>query len=306
MQDAGSTPPHSKTWTYFENAWHEGNVPIMGVRSHGAWMGSTVFDGARYFEGVMPDIDLHMARINQSAKNFLLEPKVSVERWIELAHEGVARFDRDKELYIRPMYWAELALPGGGVKYDPASTRYALCIYEAPMMKLEQASSSVTLSPFRRPSLEYAPVDAKAGCLYPNGARALVEAASRGFDNCLMRDGMGAIAELANANVAMAKDGVMYTPFPNGTFLNGITRQRVIGLMREAGVKVVEKTLKYEDFYDADEIFSCGNYNKVVPITRIDDRDLQPGPVMRMARKLYWEYAHASAPAKASEQSRVA
>ena len=303
MQDAGSASAFSKTWTFFENAWHEGNVPIMGARSHGAWMGSTVFDGARYFEGVMPDLDLHMARINQSAKNFLLEPKVSVERWIELAHEGVARFDRDKELYLRPMYWAELPLPGGGVKYDPASTRWAMCVYEAPMM--QPGASSITLSPFRRPSIESAPVDAKAGCLYPNGARALVEANNRGFDNCLMRDQMGAIAELANANVAMAKDGVMYTPAPNGTFLNGITRQRVIGLLRQAGVTVVEKTLKYEDFYDADEIFSCGNYNKVVPITKIDDRDLQPGPVMRLARELYWKFAHASAPVKA-EASRVA
>ncbi|HEY3812832.1 MAG TPA: branched-chain amino acid aminotransferase [Caulobacteraceae bacterium] len=300
MEDAAVSTPHSKTWTFFEGEWREGNTPIMGVRSHGAWMGSTVFDGARYFEGVMPDVDLHMARINQSAKNFLLEAKVSVERWLELTREGIAKFDRDAELYIRPMYWAELALPGGGVKYDPASTRYALCIYEAPMLKPGAASSSVTLSPFRRPSIEYAPVDAKAGCLYPNGARALVEAASRGFDNCLMRDAMGAVAELANANVAFAKDGVMYTPAPNGSFLNGITRQRVIGLLREAGVKVVEKTLRYEEFYDADEIFSCGNYNKVVPITRIDDRDLQPGPVMRKARELYWDYAHGRATSAAA------
>jgi branched-chain amino acid aminotransferase len=290
----------SRTWTFFEGEWREGNTPIMGVRSHGAWMGSTVFDGARYFDGVMPDLDLHMARINQSATNFMLEPKVSVERWIELAHEGITKFEAGKDLYIRPMYWAELALPGGGVKYDPASTRWALCIYEAPMM--QPGSSSITLSPFRRPSIETAPVDAKAGCLYPNGARALVEANSRGFDNCLMRDPLGAIAELANANVAMAKDGVMYTPAPNGTFLNGITRQRVIGLLRGAGVSVVEKTLKYEDFLDADEIFSLGNYNKVLPITRIDARELQPGPIYRQARKLYWEFAHATAPA----QSRVA
>ena len=296
MQDAGSASPFSKTWTFFEDAWREGNVAIMGARSHGAWMGSTVFDGARYFEGVMPDLDLHMARINVSATNFLLEPKVAVERWIELAHEGVAKFDLEAELYIRPMYWAELPLPGGGVKYDPASTRFAMCIYEAPMMK--PGSSSVTLSPFRRPSIEYAPVNAKAGCLYPNGARALVEANNRGFDNCLMRDSMGAIAELANANVGMAKDGVMYTPAPNGSFLNGITRQRVIKLLRDSGVTVVEKTLSYDDFYDADEIFSCGNYNKVVPITKIDDRELQPGPVMRKARELYWDYAHSSASAK--------
>jgi branched-chain amino acid aminotransferase len=295
---AVDAPPHSQTWTFLDGEWREGNVPIMGVRSHGAWMGSTVFDGARYFEGVMPDLDLHMARINTSAKNFLLDPVVSVETWIKLAHEGVAKFPKDTELYLRPMYWAELALPGGGVKYDPKSTRWALCVYEAPMNK--SAGMSVTLSPFRRPSIETAPVDAKAGCLYPNGARALVEAASRGFDNCLMRDQLGAIAELANANVAYAKDGVVYTPAPNGTFLNGITRQRILGLLRGAGVKVVEATLKYEDFADADEIFSCGNYNKVMSITRIDDRELQPGPIARKAKDLYWAYAHSGAKASAA------
>ena len=98
---------HSKTWTFFEGDWHEGNVPIMGPRTHGAWLGSTVFDGGRAFEGVAPDLDLHCARINISAVNFMLAPLVPVETWIGLAREGIARFDRDAALYIRPMYWAE-------------------------------------------------------------------------------------------------------------------------------------------------------------------------------------------------------
>jgi branched-chain amino acid aminotransferase len=81
---------------------------------------------------------------------------------------------------------------------------------------------------------------------------------------------------------------------PNGTFLNGITRQRVIDLLRGDGATVVETTLKYSDFQGADEIFSSGNFAKVAPIIRIDDRDLQPGPFYRRARKLYWEFAHAA------------
>jgi branched-chain amino acid aminotransferase len=136
------------------------------------------------------------------------------------------------------------------------------------------------------------PVDAKAGCLYPNNARALVEARSRGFDNCLMRDLLGNVAELATANVFAAKDGVVFTPAPNGTFLNGITRQRIIALLRAGGTTVVETTMSYGDFELADEIFSTGNYSKVVPVTRIGDRALQPGPFYRKARSLYWEFAH--------------
>ena len=153
---------------------------------------------------------------------------------------------------------------------------------------------SITLSPFRRPTLETATVDAKTGGLYPNSARAMFEAKSRGFDNCIVRDVMGNVAELANSNVFMGKDGVVFTPVPNGTFLAGITRKRVIGLLREAGVSVVETVMGYADFEAADEIFATGNASKVLPVTRIGERALQPGPLYRKARELYWAFAHGS------------
>jgi branched-chain amino acid aminotransferase len=92
----------------------------------------------------------------------------------------------------------------------------------------------------------------------------------------------------------MAKDGVVMTPMANGTFLNGVTRQRVLALLRADGVDAREATLGFADFDGADEIFVVGNYSKVTPVRRIDGRDLQPGPYFRRARKLYWEFAHAS------------
>jgi branched-chain amino acid aminotransferase len=103
---------------------------------------------------------------------------------------------------------------------------------------------------------------------------------------------LGNVAELATANIFMGRDGVVFTPLPNGTFLNGLTRQRVIKLLREDGIEVIETTMRYQDFETADEIFSTGNYSKVVPVVRIDDRSLQPGPLYRRARELYWEFAH--------------
>jgi branched-chain amino acid aminotransferase len=281
----------SKTLTFFEGDWHEGNVPIMGPRTHAAWLGTSVFDGARTFEGVTPDLDLHCARVNESVKALCLKPMVTAEHWIGLAHEGLKRFGRDAELYIRPMYWAEEGAPGG-VRPLADSTRWCLTVYVAPMPK--PTGSAITLSPYRRPTRESAPVEAKAGCLYPNNARALIEAHARGFDNCLMCDMLGNIAELGTANIFMAKDGVVFTPAPNGTYLAGITRARVIGLLRGAGVTVVETSLRYADFQTADEIFSTANYSKVSPITRIDERMLQPGPFYRRARELYWEFAHAT------------
>jgi len=281
----------SQTWTFFEGEWHEGNVPLWGARTHAIWLGSSVFDGARVFEGVAPDLDLHCARVNASAKTMFLKPGLAVEEWVGLAREGMKKFDKDTTLYVRPMYWAErpgpMALPP-----DPDSTRFALTLYDAPMRKPE--GFSVTLSPFRRPTEETAPVDAKAGCLYPNNARAMFEAKSRGFDNCIVRDVAGNVAELANSNVFMAKDGAVFTPIPNGTFLAGITRRRVIGLLRDAGVPVTETVMRYADFETADEIFSTGNASKVLPVTRIGERSLQPGPFYRKARELYWAFAHSS------------
>jgi branched-chain amino acid aminotransferase len=279
----------STTWTFFEGKWHEGNVPLWGARTHAIWLGSSVFDGARVFESVAPDLDLHCARVNASAKTMFLKPSVSVDEWISLVREGMTKFAPNTTLYVRPMYWAERASPMA-LPPDPDSTRFALSLWDAPMRKPD--GFSVTLSPFRRPTQETAPVDAKAGCLYPNNARAMFEAKSRGFDNCLVRDVIGNVAELANSNVFMAKDGAVFTPIANGTFLAGITRKRVITLLRGAGVEVVETILRYADFESADEIFSTGNASKVLPITRIDQRSLQPGPLYRKARELYWEYAH--------------
>jgi branched-chain amino acid aminotransferase len=279
----------SQTWTFFEGKWHEGNVPIMGARSHGAWLASTVFDGARVFEGTAPDLDLHCARVGRSAKAIGLNPTTATEAILDLAKQGVKKFGPDKALYVKPMYWGE----GEGVSTiiaDPDDIGFAVCLFEAPMPV--PGGASVTSTKFRRPTLETMPTDAKAGCLYPNNARALREARAKGFDNALVCDALGNVAETATANIFMAKDGVVKTPAINGTFLNGITRQRVIKLLREDGVPVEETTLSYGDFLEADEIFYSGNYAKVMPVLKIDDRMLQPGPCYTKARKLYWAYAH--------------
>ena len=281
--------PISTTWTFFEGEWHEGNVAIMGPRTHGAWLGSTVFDGARRFEGVMPDLDLHCARVNRSAEHMGLKPVVAQGRWIELARDGARRFAPEAALYIRPMYWAESG-SGGGVMFDPETTNWCLCLYESPMP--DPVGAAITLSPFRRPTRETAPVEAKTGSLYPNGARALREAHGRGFGNALMLDMLGNVAELANANIFLVKDGVVKTPAATGVFLSGITRARVIALLRGDGFEVQEVSLRYQDFLEADEIFSTGNFQKVAPVRRIEDRELQFGPVFRRARQLYWAYAH--------------
>src|SRR5207244_6225224 len=163
----------SQTWTFFDSEWREGNVPLWGARTHAIWLGSSVFDGARAFEGTAPDLDLHCARVNASAKTMFLKPTVEVDQWTALVREGMQRFEPNTQLYIRPMYWAERPGPQA-MPPDAESTRWCLSLYDAPMRKPE--GFSITLSPYRRPTIETAPVDAKAGCLSPNNARALLDA----------------------------------------------------------------------------------------------------------------------------------
>jgi branched-chain amino acid aminotransferase len=282
-------PDWSQTFTFLDGEWFEGNKAILGPRSHAFWLGSSVFDGARAFEDVTPDLDRHCARVNRSAKTMGLKPTMSDEAIFELAREGVKKFAKGTPLYIRPMYWAERNGPTS-VPPDPESTRFCLTLYEAPLTA--PTGVSITRSPYRKPTAETMPIDAKAGCLYPNNARALMEANARGFDNCLLADMLGNVAELATANVFMAKDGAIFTPMANGSFLNGITRQRVLKLLRDDKRDIREATLSFADFDAADEIFVVGNYGKVSPVRRIDQRDLQPGPAYRRARELYWEFAH--------------
>ncbi len=279
----------SETFTFLDGEWIEGNTPFIGVRTHAFWLGSSVFDGARAFEGVTPDLDKHCARLNRSAATMWLKPIMTEEAMVDLAHEGVRKFKPGAELYIRPMYWAERA-GATTVQPDPESTRFCLSVYEAPLPA--PTGIAITRSPFAKPLGVTMPIEAKAGCLYPNNARALLEARSRGFDNCLLCDMLGNVAELATANIFLAKDGVIMTPAANGTFLNGVTRQRVLQLLRADGKDAREATLGFSDFDEADEIFVVGNFGKVTPVRRIEGRDLQPGPAYRRARELYWQFAH--------------
>ncbi len=274
--------------SYIDGEWIEGNPAIIGAMSHAAWLGSVVFDGARAFDGVTPDLDRHCKRAVASTLSMGMRSPVDAAKIQELALAGVAKFAPGTALYIRPTLFAESGLRL--LAPDPESTRFVLTIWAAPMPP--GVGFSAGLSSFRRPTPESAPTDAKAACHYPNGARAVNEAAARGFDNAVVMDVNGAVAEFATSNLFMVRDGVCLTPFPNGTFLNGITRQRVVNLLRNDGIDVVEAALRPKDLLEADEIFSSGNYGKVQPLTRYEDREIQPGPVYRRAQELYMDFAH--------------
>ncbi|MCC9623958.1 branched-chain amino acid aminotransferase [Thalassospira sp. MA62] len=279
-----STPT---TWTWYKGEWHAGNPNILGPQTHGVWMASTVFDGARRIKGKIPDLYPHCARVLRSAEIMGLTPAITTEEIVALVKEGVKKFDDDLALYIKPIvYGGE-----GFIAPTPESAQFVLCLSVADMPEAIETGFSACKSSFRRPSPETAPTEAKASCLYPNVGRAVNEAQAGGFDTGVMLDPMGHVAEFSYANLFFAKDGVVYTPAINNTFLNGLTRQRVITLARENGIEVVEKSCKYSELETADEIFGTGNYYKVAPCVKLDDRALQPGPITRRLQDLYWSFA---------------
>jgi branched-chain amino acid aminotransferase len=282
---------HIRTW--FDGRWHEGDVAVMRAADHGIWQGSSVFDGARYFEGVAPDLAAHCARVNRSAEALMIAPTLAAEEMVAMAREGLARYAEGAAVYVRPMYWA---IHGSELGVAPMQgvTGFALCLEQVPMPAPE-ATTTLTTTSFRRPVLADNVCNAKAGCLYPNNARMLVEAQQKGFGNALVCDAMGNVAETATANVFMVRDGVAFTPIANGTFLSGITRARHIANLRADGVEVRETVLTIDDFRAADEVFLSGNFAKVTPVRGFDDVSYQLGPITRRARALYWDFAHSGA-----------
>ncbi|MED7676355.1 branched-chain amino acid aminotransferase [Rhodobacteraceae bacterium IMCC15231] len=275
--------------TYFNGQWHDGDITVMKAADHGAWLGSGVFDGARYFNGVAPDLEAHCARVNASAKALMLTPTHSVVEMKVLIWEGLARYATSAEVYIRPMYWG---IDGDLTAIVPSAdtTGFAISLEEIPFAA-PKTSATLGRTRFRRPILESAVVNAKAGCLYPNNARMLVEVRRNGFSNALVADAMGNVAETATANIFMARDGEVFTPAPNGTFLAGITRARHITHLKDMGIPIHETVLSFDDFYAADEVFMTGNMQKITPVTAIEETNFQIGPIAGQLKEAYWDWA---------------
>jgi branched-chain amino acid aminotransferase len=272
--------------TYFNGTWAEGNAPLFGAMDHSVWLGSSVFDGARSLRGHMPDLRLHLQRVITSSERVGLVCPLNVDEMEQLVREGVARFPADAELYIRPLVFGTdgLLIP------VPEKSAFALTLFDAPMPPF--TGFSACLSTLRRPDALMAPTDAKASSLYANTSKALREARQRGFDNAVVCDSSGNVAEFASANLFLVTaEGTVVTPVANGTFLSGITRARVIDLLAKEGVEVEQRTVSPQELDSAVEIFNTGNYGKVTPCVRYEARTLAVGPVATLAYQRYMAYS---------------
>ena len=270
--------------TWFNGTWTDGNVPLIGAMDHSVWLASSVFDGARSIHRMAPDLRAHCERVYDSARRVGLQLELPIDEMMRLSVEGIHRFPADADLYIRPLVFGTAGL------LVPEASGFALTLFDAPLPPF--TGFTAHLSQRRRPSPLAATTDAKASALYPNVARALREAAAAGFQNAVVLDPEGYVAEFATANLFLVSDqGKVVTPAANGTFLAGITRARTIKLLGEAGIEVQQRAVEPGELDRAREIFSTGNYSKVMPCTDYNGRELPIGPIATLARDRYMQYA---------------
>jgi branched-chain amino acid aminotransferase len=216
-------------------------------------------------------------------------PPVDADTVQGLMEEGCAMFAPDAALYLRPMMWACDSAPPASSTSTPSHR----------LRDLHRDAADARAGGLLAHRLALLPAAPRHGADRGQGRLALRQqrpdhgrgAGARLFQRAVARPD-GHVAETASTNVFAVRDGEVFTPVPNGTFLNGITRQRVIGLLRADGVEVVETSLTVADFAAADEIFVTGNIAKVMPVARSRTATCRPARCGGARPRLYWDFAH--------------
>ncbi|WP_335340300.1 branched-chain amino acid aminotransferase [Collimonas fungivorans] len=216
---------------WFNGKWSTGEH-LIGPTDHSFRVGSSVFDGARAIRGHLPDLRPHCERVIRSAVSLGMAPKLDAQDIEQLVHQGLSLLPQGTDHYIKMLFFC----PGGFLLPDADTTSFALHIFDAPLP--EDLGFSATFSNFRRPAASMVPTEAKASCLYPNTQRVIRDANARGFNTAVVLDPDGNVAKSATANLWIVKDGVAFTPETNGTFFNGIARQRIFELLVQTDVAV--------------------------------------------------------------------
>jgi branched-chain amino acid aminotransferase len=261
--------------------WQDGRVHIM---THGLHYGSCVFEGIRTYGGKIYQLQEHMQRLIDSAKLLGMTLPYTCAQ-LEEATTQVIVAQQLSNAYIRPLAWRGSERMVIGARN---SIHVAIIAWDFPASRLEAASKGIRLhwSRWRRPSPECAPTASKAAGLYMIATMTKHEAEDAGFDDGLMLDYRGYIAETHAANVFFVLDDQLHTPLAD-CFLNGLTRQTVIALAKEAGITMVERHLLPEDITDASECFITGTAAGLTPVTEIAGHTMPIGPITKQLQTLF-------------------
>lgn len=263
--------------------WRDAKMHFL---THGLHYATAVFEGERAYNGKIFKSVEHSQRLLKSAAIIHLENPFT-EAQIEAAKREVLAANKLSNAYIRAVIWRGSESMG----VDPAGTLPHLGIaawdwgkYFDP--KLAETGISLGSSRWRKPAPDTAPVESKASCLYNLNVMAKVEAKKAGFTDALMLDHTGMIAESTGANLFAIKGGVIHTPIAD-RFLNGITRQTVIGIARGQGIEVIERRIAPEEMTGFDEIFVTGTAAEITAVGKIDSHTYGVGPITRKLQGLY-------------------
>ena len=263
--------------------WREANVHVL---THGLHYASTVFEGERAYGGVIFKLAEHSARLRRSAERLGFQLPRSVEQ-INEACRAVVAANGLESAYLRPIAWRGSDEMGVSARREDIHLAVTAWHWGAYFGE-ESAARGVRLdiSQWRRPAPDTAPTDAKASGLYMICTLAKNEAEARGYDDALMLDWRGQVAESTGANVFFVKDGALHTPPPD-CFLNGITRLTIIDLARQQGLEVIERAIWPEELDDFDEMFLTGSAVEVMPVAEAGQWRFDLGPVGRQLRADY-------------------
>ena len=263
--------------------WREVKVHLL---THGLHYASCVFEGERVYDGEIFRLREHCQRLISSAGVMGFEIPYGLEEIEQATRETVAA-QGFADAYVRPVAWRGSEMMG--VSAQQTKIHLAIAVWEWPSYFSPEARLKgirLATATWRRPSPECAPVHSKAAGLYMICTLSKHAAEADGFDDALMLDWRGRVAETTGANIFLVIDGALHTPVPD-CFLDGITRRAVMALATARGIAIHERIVMPDELARADEIFVTGTAAEVTPVGRIDDLSFQVGPITRALMEDY-------------------
>ena len=271
--------------------WHNGALipwreSKLHVLSHGLHYASCVFEGERVYNGEVFKLCEHTQRLIDSGRELGFEIPYSLAELEQATRETVAA-QGYADAYVRPVAWRGSEMMG--VSAQDTKINVAIAVWEWPSYFSPEARMRgirLTTSTWRRPAPDTAPVHAKAAGLYMICTLSKHAAEAEGFDDALMLDYRGQIAESTGANIFLVQDGKIHTPTPD-CFLDGITRRTVIGLAKKRNFEVIERAIMPDELEKTDEIFVTGTAAEVTPVGEIDGRKFTVGTICQTLMEDY-------------------
>jgi branched-chain amino acid aminotransferase len=268
--------------------WREANIHVL---THALHYASSVFEGQRAYAGEVFKLSEHSTRLRNSASILGFELPWSVEQIDAACRETLAASGL-ADAYMRPVAWR--GSEQMGVAAQATKPHMAIACWEWGAYFGEEAIRKgvrLDISKWRRPAPYTAPTDSKAAGLYMICTMAKHAASDRGFDDALMFDWRGRVAEATGANAFFVRDGALHTPVPD-CFLDGITRRTIIDLARRRGIEVVERPIWPEELESFEQFFLTGSAAEVTPVASAGPWNFEVGDLTMQLRKDYLDLAH--------------